>query len=939
MRPILNNKHLFISALKLIILSFNTLIANAQIINKGQSNYRVDWQVLETKNHRLIFPKDFQKSAEIIAHNIDEISSLLAKDYQLKIQKTPIVFENNHLLPNGFMQLAPRKSEVYSTPSFQPSNQKWLNQLLVHELRHTAQMDKLTGSFKAPFFEQLGLAIFSLSLPSWYFEGDAVEAETRYSSGGRGRMPSWSMPLFATLGSKKKLSFQQALLGSYKRNLPSFYISGYHMNSYLSAEFGYDIKNLVLQEMKTNILRPYNFNKSLKKHSGLSAKELFKYTTDALIKEHDLASDQKQDSHRFFEGTSKFPESYISPQFGPNNREIYAILETPTKTNRIVKIKDNKIHELLPTGIQSIPYFHLNGDKIVWTERRRSPRYSKHTYHSLQVYHIAQEKLKTIKNNTRYFQPIVHSKSNTIAAIKPMDNQSVVHLLNLDNGDIIDSISAPRGIDLYDPSFNPQGDKIISVAIGNKGTAIWELDLNTKKWTTLINWSSYTLENPLYYKDGILFKSHYHKKDELYFLNANQKIIQLTSSSYGAFNPSIYQDSVVFNHYIEKGLQVSKMALDDLLTYPSEDLPLTIENTYKTPLDSLNKKQTGSYTVKKYNSFKNLFNFHSLSLSSNNFENIDNFKPGIFWYANDLLNQSQLKMGVEWDQEVRKTNYSTELIYQKYLPVIQLSYKNLGRKQGVQVENHRDSIIPLHWREHVSTAQISLPFNTYKRNSSYSYGLSVATSYTQRYEVSQKNLKNFNSKLILPMHYQVYFQKNALRAPLDLQPKWGQHISITYRHFPFTDQLEGSIWSVRTNFFFPGLTSNHGIQVRYSWQETNGNYLLTNDIPLAYGYSLLTPEIVSNTLLTSYRLPLAYPDFAIGNLAYIKRIHGQLFSDFQNVKSKQLSPASYGLGITFDFHAFNYPAPLFSFGAKIGYLTDSKQNNKFHPTFSLSYSY
>src|SRR5699024_7372034 len=139
--------------------------------------------------------------------------------------------------------------------------------------------------------------------------------------------------------------------------------------------------------------------------------------------------------------------------------------------------------------------------------------------------------------------------------------------------------------------------------------------------------------------------------------------------------------------------------------------------------------------------------------------------------------------------EGRKTNYSTELIYQKYLPVIQLSYNNLGRKQGVQVENHRHPIIPLHWREHVSTAQISLPFNTYKRNSSYSYGLSVATSYTQRYEVSQKNLKNFNSKLILPMHYQVYFQKNALRAPLDLQPKWGQHISITYRHFPFTDQL------------------------------------------------------------------------------------------------------------------------------------------------------
>src|SRR5690606_41616914 len=92
-------------------------------------------------------------------------------------------------------QLAPRRSEFFTTPPQRNDFQDWLGQLAVHELRHVVQIDKLTGYLSAPFFEQLAFAIYGITLPSWFFEGDAVTTETVLSNSGRGRLRSWDLPL------------------------------------------------------------------------------------------------------------------------------------------------------------------------------------------------------------------------------------------------------------------------------------------------------------------------------------------------------------------------------------------------------------------------------------------------------------------------------------------------------------------------------------------------------------------------------------------------------------------------------------------------------------------------------------------------------------------------------------------------------------------------
>ena len=62
-----------------------------------------------------------------------------------------IVLQNQGVIANGFVQLAPKKSEFYTTPPQQFDSQDWLNNLAVHELRHVAQFDKLTGGRHRPF--------------------------------------------------------------------------------------------------------------------------------------------------------------------------------------------------------------------------------------------------------------------------------------------------------------------------------------------------------------------------------------------------------------------------------------------------------------------------------------------------------------------------------------------------------------------------------------------------------------------------------------------------------------------------------------------------------------------------------------------------------------------------------------------------------------------
>ncbi|MGN0002781.1 MAG: hypothetical protein ACI35V_05035 [Sphingobacterium composti] len=931
------SKKVIIKYLVIIISTINSHILIAQIFDNSQPHYKVKWSQINTDNYRLIFPNEFTNSAPTLANQIDKYLKFAEQSLDKKTKKINIIVQQNHLLKNGFVQLAPRKSELFSTPSGTADNQEWLPNLTLHELQHVVQFDKLTGKISKPFGELLALAFFGINLPSWFYEGDATLHETLYSKGGRGRLSEWNMEIRTNIQSSKKYSFNKYVHGSFKDIVPSFYTIGYFMNSELYEK---DPKTnaKIYEQMNGKLLRPFNFQRALKKFYGSKASGLFDNTIDNLEDKWTNIPTTNLANPITFE--DKYPTDYLLPQ--EENDYIFAIKKNNQRTPRIIKFNKNdstKIEEIVKLGPQIMPYFHIKNHLITWDEYRKDARFSKQTYNVINVLDIRTNTKKTITNKSRYYTPILSNDLKIIAVVEVnLSNESAIILLNPENGERLDSIAMPKGLHIQQPSFNAESTKIIAIAVCSKGTNLVEIDLQTKNTKDLLPWSNLQLDRPIYAKGNIIFKANQQGKDDIFMLRDKQ-ILKITESKFGALNPSIHENDLWFNDFTIKGHKINKLDLNNLTTskitlQPAKTL-YERQNTFQ--FDTTETKKKYSQEIKPYNILKNSINFHSLTLSANDFESFDNYKPGIYWLSNDLLNTTRIKLGYEREIELKKNSYLAEVTYQRYYPKFTVGYKNSGSVGVAKNASGKDSL-RFDFRYHQVTADIQLPFSIYRGNKIYSYGANFGTYYIKRYDLSVNNLRNFTDQIKFPLNYQVYLNRNAMMSVMDLAPRWGQNFNFIYRHMPFENSNNNS-WALRTNFYFPGLLMNHSFQTRFSIQHSNGVFRGTYDIPLIDGFSFLPSYTIKNTLLFDYRLPLAYPDLSIGQLAYIKRIHGQLSADYLNIHQISLAPKSISAGLNFDFNLFKYNEPLFTFSILGTYLNDTRASNKFSPTFSFSYSY
>src|SRR5690606_35052825 len=103
----------------------------------------------------LIYPTELEKEAQRMTGTIAHIFPSDGASLGVKKTTLPILFQNRGVIANGFVQLAPKKSEFYTTPPQHFDSQDWLNNLAVHELRHAAQFDKLTKGRPLPFPEEI----------------------------------------------------------------------------------------------------------------------------------------------------------------------------------------------------------------------------------------------------------------------------------------------------------------------------------------------------------------------------------------------------------------------------------------------------------------------------------------------------------------------------------------------------------------------------------------------------------------------------------------------------------------------------------------------------------------------------------------------------------------------------------------------------------------
>ena len=152
-------------ALVIIILLISTLHASAQFVNFGQDRASIRWKQIKTENFQIVYPDFFEENAQKAA-NIYNCLYKHANTLQLKAKKISMIMHADGGISNGNVSLAPRKSELYTTPPQEPTD-SWLEHLCIHEFRHVVQFDKvnqgLTKGLSYLFGEIFPIAVIGVS--------------------------------------------------------------------------------------------------------------------------------------------------------------------------------------------------------------------------------------------------------------------------------------------------------------------------------------------------------------------------------------------------------------------------------------------------------------------------------------------------------------------------------------------------------------------------------------------------------------------------------------------------------------------------------------------------------------------------------------------------------------------------------------------------------
>ncbi|MDQ7949399.1 MAG: hypothetical protein REI93_11160, partial [Pedobacter sp.] len=393
----MKNNILKISILYTIILSMISHSGYGQIFDSEQNPLSVKWRSISTAGFKIIYPTELEKEAQRMANTIPAIYPSVSADF--KSQKTwlPIVLQNRGTTANGFVQLAPKKSQFYTTPPQQFDSQDWLNNLAVHELRHVAQFDQLTGRKKFFLTEELHFAYIGLSTPTWFLEGDAVSTETSLTNAGRGRQPAWVMPFRAAVLNGKNLSYSKSYFGSNKDLTPGYYQLGYLLTSNLRREYGKTIINQLTNDINQRPLRPYPFSSSLKKFTGANTRTYYLKTLEVLKTKWKQQDEfYKSENYESLNKRAKYESNYHLPNILPSG-QILALKQTKGEALGFVMVNaDRSETKLFKIGYQEQVWYSYGSGRLVWDEIREGPRYKQRSYSVICMYDLASKKRKQL---------------------------------------------------------------------------------------------------------------------------------------------------------------------------------------------------------------------------------------------------------------------------------------------------------------------------------------------------------------------------------------------------------------------------------------------------------------------------------------------------------------------------------------------------------------
>ena len=920
----------------------------AQFVDYGSDPARLKWQQVRTQHYKLIFPKENEAMARRYAFLLEEAYPHVAANMQTKRYFThPVILHPYNMQSNGMVAWAPRRMELLTTPSSTLFAQSWDRQLAVHESRHVLQTSKQMQGIFYPLYWLIGeqaAGLAAVFIPKWFWEGDAVVAETALSSSGRGRLPEFNMTYRAQVMSGKNYSFDKWYMGSYKNYTGDYYSLGYHIVSYGRQKYGADLWDRVVDRYLRRFLLIPPFSNALKYHTGMKSNGLFRETFDYLSTDWRKLDDAYFQSDEAKEqpltSEHKRYTSYRYPQM-LGDKTILAVKSSLDDLNSLVMLDGTC--EMRITYLGSInSRIILNNSRVYWTENVSGLRWTHENHSVVKYYDFLQGRVKTLTPGKRYLAPAVSADGQTIAVLRPdPDGKNYVALLQVLDGAERKAYATPANAYIKDMVFMDE-DRLACIAVDDQGISLLQLNLETSRWRRLLGPTSANITSLCWRSDKLFFESGLNGTNNIYFLDPDdRKSYRLTNARFGAFDPTFTLNGkqLVFSNYQASGYEIASLPVDELEAVPADfakphefELAQTISRQEAFNLDTV-KIASVPFEPKPYRKLTHLFNFHSwapfyynvadaMSMTTDDLKSI--VKPGVMVLSQNHLNTAVTQLGWYYDFDRKQHHGKLSFVYTGLFPVLELdvdyggqAYNVVWEKQPAEEEGEEDLLLPVSRKDGMlidAHAKIYLPFNLTRNHMIRGFQPSLTYYYTNNgyQQINTGKIKDFQY-LMSELRYYSYRRM----ARTEILPRWGYQIRLQHVQNLMDDVNFGAMYAARLITYLPGIVRGNSLMLRagYQYQDLSKAtyYIPVQIIDNPRGISTVrSSQQVS--LKADYAFSLFCPDFSIGSLAYIKRFRTNLFYDISMYQIRRngawTSLSSAGVDLIFDWHVLRSSFPL-----------------------------
>lgn len=901
--------------------------------NFGGNPASVKWKQVNTGKVRVIFPAELDSQAKRVAIIMKMLGDTTALTIGGQQRKWNIILQNQLTVPNAYVRLAPLMSELYMTPvqdNFSTGSLRWDDNLIIHENRHMQQFSNFNKGFTKVFSFLLGeegqLLANGMTVPDYFFEGDAVWQETLVSAQGRGRMPSFYNGFKSLWLGNKNYTWMKLRNGSYKDFTPDHYALGYQVVAFGYEKYGQDFWNRVTNDAVRFKGLFYPFNRAVERYSGKSYRQ---FSNDAMQYFKAKALPVQTLAVTTFKYLTKAEKNNVVDYQFPNYISDDSILIAKKSYKEVPAfyiISMGKETKLRIRDIGLDDYYSYKNGKIVYAAYQSDPRWANRDYSVIKLLDIYTGQQKQITNQSKYFSPDINEGGTEILAVQVNTNGSNnLVRINAANGKPIQQIPNAENYFFTQTKYINAVAAVSAVRDPTGKMALVKVNLTNGITDNLTPFTYNVIGYPAVKEDTIYFTAMNGNADKIFAVTLqSKKIFGVTNNNNGVYYPAVNNKGKLMvsaftaGGYMLAGVDLAKAGWQEVNSF---SLPKAA-NYFFAGADMHMKgagslyaleENNSSLPVTKYRKSFRLFNFHSWRPVA------DDPEYGYSLFSDNILSSFRNNIGYTYNRSDRSHTIGFNSAFAGWFPVL-----NAGAEHSFNrtVDTAFGKSVIYNAATLKAGVSIPLRFVGGRTNKFLSFG---AGYNLEQYYYNGVSKNVFNNRAINYGNAFLTFSNVSQQARQHVNPRWAQSLSLNYRdafNFRKSHKFVGN-----ASFYFPGIGRNHSLVINTAYQNRDTfPDLFSKVFSYSRGYEALSTRRMYK-LGVNYQLPVVYPDWGFANLLYFQRIRANAFYDYTNAKARvnnvltEVINSSTGAEIYFDTKIWNaFPV---SIGVRFSHLLNT----------------